>query len=643
VDAPEPTNAQTSFAYKFFTKNERSEYTGGTGVEIARPADVSAPRWIEISFKKPEAEYNAKTLQEVTSYLDGKTLIELAQGGYIHIEDSVTSERFQREQITASGLDLRTVAILSGSAESLATGVERGFAGGESSRSISELASRISESLTGVRGDVPAELVLSASSAENDAQVGQTIIKYLNASGQSAQRVNYQSRESKQQIERKADVVTDRQETLGINRLVLDSVVQSSICNMNHMLHDEINSMRSTSADIQSAARSQSASAGISPSSYDISVLPFYTNSRTPTSYRSVLVGHIIEKLEIKGSLVSEHPSILLVGSDAQNYKDGKINYGSTYKYRVRSIFMREVPATFATSGRRGVARFLVSSSGESAESIVSCVEIIPPPEVADFMVSYDYDSLGNRISWSLPVNPQRDIKYFQIFRRFNVNQPFSLIRVIDFDDSTERETLRETYPNSVVEKVEIVKCLYVDIKVPQETEAIYAVCSVDAHGLTSGYSLQMACTFRRAKNLLETRLVSRPGAPKTYPNLYVSEEAFVDVLRSSDRRTLLTFFDPEALRIRSSNGAPEKFVEESSFTISIINEDLSLSDKIVLNSVKLTTLETASSSEASRFDADTAVEEAYGNRRSSSPTSFNISRGDDSSSSMRMSRRGGR
>jgi hypothetical protein len=341
-------------------------------------------------------------------------------------------------------------------------------------------------------------------------------------------------------------------------------------------------------------------------------VTAFSTEPRSTTSYRSILLGYLIEKLEIAAGAIIEHQSVLIVGANIQNYRDPAVNYGSTYKYRVRAIFLRETAATFSSSGRLGLAKFLVASSGESAEVFVNCVEEIPPPTVVDFLLTYDYDIQGIRASWSLPVNPQRDIKYFQIFKRRSLLDPYQLVHVIDFDDSVERETLRETYPQSIVERTSIVKCVYVDRRTAPEVEAMYAVCAVDAHGLSSGYSTQISGIFHRSKNKLDTRLISRSGAPKTYPNLYIEEDTFVDVARTSGRKTLLTIFDPETLRVEMPGGKKINLSDESTFTISIINEDVCLGQNITIQSAKTVSTSTYTTN-SSLADPDETLSSVYG------------------------------
>ena len=54
---------------------------------------------------------------------------------------------------------------------------------------------------------------------------------------------------------------------------------------------------------------------------------------------------------------------------------------------------------------------------------------------------------------WNMPTNPQRDIVKFQIFRRESLDEGFTLMRVLDFDNSSVRFVGREVINPDVVKK----------------------------------------------------------------------------------------------------------------------------------------------------------------------------------------------
>ena len=58
----------------------------------------------------------------------------------------------------------------------------------------------------------------------------------------------------------------------------------------------------------------------------------------------------------------------------------------------------------------------------------------------------------------------------------------------------------------------------------------IYAICAIDAHGQVSNYSSQIAIKYNFFNKHLETDLVSTPGAPLFYPNIFIKRKTkFID------------------------------------------------------------------------------------------------------------------
>ena len=76
--------------------------------------------------------------------------------------------------------------------------------------------------------------------------------------------------------------------------------------------------------------------------------------------------------------------------------------------------------------------QYLVSSR-QSQELEILCTEEVPPPHPADFNVRWLANSEELQLHWNFPVNTQRDIKQWQVFRRTSVYEPFELQKVFDF------------------------------------------------------------------------------------------------------------------------------------------------------------------------------------------------------------------
>ena len=100
----------------------------------------------------------------------------------------------------------------------------------------------------------------------------------------------------------------------------------------------------------------------------------------------------------------------------------------------------------------------------------------------------------------------------------------------------------------------------YDDYEFNRDGSFIYAVCCVDAHGLTSTLSPQFEISFNKYRNKLVKRLISTSGAPKAYPNLYLLQDTFVDVVKDSGHSQLTVYFDPEYLDVFNNNGEDLKF-----------------------------------------------------------------------------------
>jgi hypothetical protein len=118
-------------------------------------------------------------------------------------------------------------------------------------------------------------------------------------------------------------------------------------------------------------------------------------------------------------------------------------------------------------------------------------------------------------------------VKKFQVFRRASIDEPFQLLKMYDFDDSEIKAEENETVFQGLVEVQSNPSTLYIDPDFKKDSKFIYAVVSIDAHGLTSNYSDQFEVTFDRFKNRVIKKRISASGAPKPYPNMYLSADTF--------------------------------------------------------------------------------------------------------------------
>ena len=246
------------------------------------------------------------------------------------------------------------------------------------------------------------------------------------------------------------------------------------------------------------------------------------------------------------------------------------------------------------TAGDYVLATGLIQSR-TSPQVTVECTENIAPPAPADFKPDWDYDKQKLRLMWSFPVNSQRDIKYFQIFKRTSLLSPFVLQAEYHFNDSNTLPDRAEVIPAALVEEmIDNPRTFYVDEEFTKDTAAIYAVCCVDARGLSSNYSIQFGVTFNRFSNKIEPVLISNSGAPKAFPNMLLRESVFIDTIKTSGFNRMSVYFDPEYLELFNEEGEDLGFIDgndpNASYKIQLINTDL---QKSQIATIKINDLRT--------------------------------------------------
>ena len=265
----------------------------------------------------------------------------------------------------------------------------------------------------------------------------------------------------------------------------------------------------------------------------------------------------------------------LVEGGEIESFIDDKIAYGYEYTYTVRTI--SQVMMTLAQSNN--VVEGVVLSNPSTPVS-VPAFEMSPPLSPDGLIFKFDYtNKAGLYLIWQMPVGKQRDVKYFQVFRRKTIYEPFTCIGQIDFDNSHVRIPLTEYVRDENTIKTKHPRTWFRDSEFSRQNKKfIYAVAAVDAHGLSSGYSVQVLVDFDTKKNRLALEKISSPDAPKQYPNFYIDPnlddnitvDSFVqNVMRSSLKHKMRVYLDLDALTCTSEDmneqaGSipPEKIVE---------------------------------------------------------------------------------
>ena len=149
-------------------------------------------------------------------------------------------------------------------------------------------------------------------------------------------------------------------------------------------------------------------------------------------------------------------------------------------------------------------------------------------------------------IFWEEELNPQRDVVRYQIFRRKSIHVPFTIIREFDFDMSTSRVVPLEKTPKNLITKFNGPRKVFRDKNFKRTSSYIYALSAIDARGFSANYSMQFRVSFDVSRNKIKIDVISRSGAPKPYPNIYLNQDLFADTMKDSGHTRMRIFFDPE-------------------------------------------------------------------------------------------------
>ena len=247
---------------------------------------------------------------------------------------------------------------------------------------------------------------------------------------------------------------------------------------------------------------------------------------------------------------------------NASQVKDTAVKYGRTYIYEVRPVLMQ----SFVQEAKQPTRNNYLILGRRTSSFAIKCVERESPLPPSHLELEYDFNNKGILLKWGLPRNKQRDIVNFQIFRRESPNKPFKLLkeyRKLNINVVDNSLTGLETPDQTALEKVDFMKFRYLDKNIENNKIYIYAVCCVDAHGLSSALSTQPAGRFNGLTSNLEVDTISLAGALKQYPNqLFPRKTKFYDfendVISNTpiikNKSKMNVFFTPDYKTIKREN-----------------------------------------------------------------------------------------
>jgi len=285
-----------------------------------------------------------------------------------------------------------------------------------------------------------------------------------------------------------------------------------------------------------------------------VDLVPFFGDEQAMSIYPKItFTGYLVEKFEVfPDGGMKFCGRKLSFGKSNTNFIDNNVRYGGAYFYKIRTVCkIQAVVDTVTTdpaSAQAALATVYMASEGKIIN--VLCVERVPPPPPNILHTTFEFKTLLPKLRWNFPLNKQRDIKRFQIFKRLSIDEPFVLLKEYDFDNSEIRTQVAEiAQQGNLIENPGSV-LNFIDTTHNEGEKPIYAIACVDAHGLSSNYGPQIKVERDRYTNRVKRTLISRPGAPKPYPNLYLRRDTFQDAIKTSGYDRIKLIFDPEYYRV---------------------------------------------------------------------------------------------
>jgi hypothetical protein len=571
VDVPEPTEFSATFTYNFFVQNEGTSETGGIpekflkratsqlGVDFIDFASTRAPRFNVIRWSvprigfrlSPEDEQRATNNASITK--PGLIADNLER---IVSEDDLSSLDYFAVSLGDPMVGERITSFVSSSAlQYVPAGDDVGHM-----KKADSMAMVLPKHIS--RGFLRTALGRTGTA---------TGVVFTDTDGRNTNSDRFEE-------------LGKFEATVQLSGRMAKSILSRAVVDPFCPYASEFSSVLETASRLSSFLR-QKAITGLSDDDFKVMIPHVDVIAGAPASYQAILVGFIIDKTEhLPDGSLRTHTPVVIEDTSVGTWTDLRIKYGSTYSYVVRSVALFTTTAIDDETGEVATIRFLVSSR-PTPRIVVPCIDEMAPPPPSDLGFIWNREDDKLVIHWAFPPNSQRDIKGFQVMRRSSVDEPFQLIKAYDFNDADLQNafTIHRSESNidqSLVELLSSPRLDYVDDDFYRNSKYTYAVCSIDAHGLTSNYSAQFEVSFDSFKNSLIKTLVSHSGAPKPYPNLYLEADLFQDTIRVSGphSKRLKVYLNPEFYTVVDDNGRRNDVLTTSqkggSYAFQFINTD---------------------------------------------------------------------
>lgn len=278
--------------------------------------------------------------------------------------------------------------------------------------------------------------------------------------------------------------------------------------------------------------------------------------------------------------------------TESFDIKDGYVKYGKTYRYSIFPVYLVDVPSfeDFHT-----YSQYIICNHPYITEDIV-CKEFVRPDPPQAIFFNYYRRKKQMHIEWQHSISEQGDVKGYQIFKRHSLDEPFKLLKQIEFHSKLDHyEKNDRVLESDIFRSNEIPINEFIDKTFDTSKLNIYAICSIDAHGYVSNYSVQLGVVYDFVEERCIIDTISSQGAPLNYPNLLVPRKTrFIDndnklvaiTPIKEDFKKATLYIAPEFKEINSLKGDPETILN-TNYKFNILRLD---NFKLVSHNIKLNT-----------------------------------------------------
>lgn len=555
INIPEVTKFETNFQYNYFTVDERSisdtpDNKTLVNLDIDNSDEIfyriktnKKPRYVKLSFKKPKVNNLLLKNSDKIGLLDEEIIDDIL------VEGALSNEIFTGFELIDTGREEKIYSMLKSAQTFIGTRNRS-----DSEKSAAERLHDVLEEKGGLFG--------------SDKKL---IVEALSGINSNNMRIIKESKRNEVTTINDEDPLGKQTFSMQFNNLLMHDVIREASRIPDNVYQDELRGLEELSKSIRdNLIASIPETSTFNELDYDLQVpavkiTPMNSMGEGNNLPEVLFVGYLVEKYQLLDNEGVVYLGKTLIQNPDNTYlTDYDVVYGRSYFYKVRTVC--EVKTIVSTDNisdsslnQSMIATIYVASEGVT-DSVI-CEENIAPPPPTGIRATFDFKTLLPRITWQFPLNKQRDIKRFQIFKRLSINSPFILIAEYDFDNSEIRTPMDEL---AIPENIYVMtrpRLSFIDKTHKEGEQPIYTVACVDAHGLSSNYGPQVQVSRDRYTNKVTRKIISGPNAPKPYPNLLINQDSFLDAIKLSKYKKMKLFLDPEYYQVfkyETKPGTPE-------------------------------------------------------------------------------------